>query len=86
MTLPKDTAWFTAKRFGYGWGLPARWQGWVVLGVYVCALLAGLRLVRLHSPQFLIYAGIVTGLLVLICAWKGEAPAWRWGGTDSRRR
>ena len=23
--------WFPAKRYGWGWGLPAVWQGWVVL-------------------------------------------------------
>jgi hypothetical protein len=23
--------WFHAKRYGYGWGLPATWEGWVVL-------------------------------------------------------
>lgn len=23
--------WFPAKRYGWGWGLPVTWQGWVVL-------------------------------------------------------
>ena len=23
--------WFPAKKFGWGWGLPKVWQGWVVL-------------------------------------------------------
>ena len=22
--------WFPAKRYGYGWGLPHTWQGWIV--------------------------------------------------------
>ena len=30
--------WFRAKRFGYGAGLPFKWQGWVVLGFYVLAM------------------------------------------------
>lgn len=27
--------WFRAKKFGYGAGLPFKWQGWAVLGVYL---------------------------------------------------
>ena len=23
--------WFPAKRYGWGWGLPSTWQGWIVL-------------------------------------------------------
>jgi len=82
MPLPKDQAWFAAKRYGYGWGLPARWQGWLVLSVYLFALLfAGLEFGR--SPrQFAAYVIILSVLLVAICAWKGEAPRWRWGRSD----
>lgn len=29
--------WFPAKRFGWGWGLPSAWQGWVVLLLLQCA-------------------------------------------------
>ncbi|HTS17465.1 MAG TPA: hypothetical protein VMP11_07825 [Verrucomicrobiae bacterium] len=29
---PNDKrVWFRAKRYGWGWGLPCAWQGWVVL-------------------------------------------------------
>jgi hypothetical protein len=27
--------WFRAKRFGYGAGLPFKWQGWVLLTAHV---------------------------------------------------
>jgi hypothetical protein len=27
--------WFPAKRYGWGWGLPSCWQGWVVLCTFV---------------------------------------------------
>ena len=26
--------WFPAKRYGWGWGLPISWQGWIVLIAY----------------------------------------------------
>ncbi len=25
--------WFPVKRYGWGWGLPVRWQGWVVFAL-----------------------------------------------------
>ena len=31
--------WFPAKRYGWGWGLPSVWQGWVVMGIFAVLLL-----------------------------------------------
>jgi hypothetical protein len=28
--------WFPAKRYGWGWGIPNVWQGWLVLFVFFC--------------------------------------------------
>ena len=79
MALPKDKAWFAAKRYGYGWGLPARWQGWLVLCLYLClVLIGGLQLTPQRSPRFMAYVAVLTLLLIGICAWKGETPKWRW--------
>ena len=33
--------WFPAKRYGWGWGFPIAWQGWVVLLVYLVLLFLG---------------------------------------------
>src|ERR1019366_10065186 len=30
--------WFPAKRYGWGWGPPTMWQGWVVLIVWFAAI------------------------------------------------
>ena len=35
--------WFHAKRYGWGWGLPATWQGWVVLIMWIAIVTAGSR-------------------------------------------
>ena len=40
MSLPKDQAWFPTKTKGYGWALPERWPGKVVVAFYVVALMA----------------------------------------------
>jgi uncharacterized membrane protein YhaH (DUF805 family) len=83
MSLPKNEAWFAAKRYGYGWGLPARWQGWLVLLIYLFSLLlAGLQFAHARPLKFEAYVIIFSVLLVAICAWKGEAPRWRWGRSD----
>ena len=83
MSLPKDQAWFLAKRYGYGWGLPARWQGWIVLAIYCFTLLfAGLALAESRPRQFAACLFISTVLLVAVCVWKGETPRWRWGRSD----
>jgi len=81
LTDSKDY-WFPAKRYGWGWGLPARWQGWVVLAIYAVLLAAGiveLRPGRASSIGFVVYVVGVSVLLALVCWWKGEPPRWRWG-------
>ncbi len=30
-TKKSSNIWFPAKKYGYGWGMPVVWQGWVVL-------------------------------------------------------
>jgi hypothetical protein len=79
MPLPKEQAWFRSKRYGYGWGLPSRWQGWVVFIAYVAAFFAGTRWFT-TSPAYIIgYTFAITAVLIAICWWKGEPARWRWG-------
>jgi hypothetical protein len=33
--------WFPAKRYGWGWGVPSAWQGWLVMGAFLVLVLAG---------------------------------------------
>lgn len=74
--------WFPAKRYGWGWGLPTRWQGWLVLAIFVLLVAV---LVRVFPPHAAL-GPFVFGVLVLIvalmaiCYAKGEPPKWRWGG------
>lgn len=74
--------WFPAKRFGWGWGLPVRWQGWACLIVYVAGVALVLHCFGPGREPGLRVAGL--GLLTLalfIMLWlKGERPGWRWGG------
>ena len=74
--------WFPAKTFGWGWGLPVRWQGWVVMVSYILFLLLGIRHFqgRPHSEgKVQLYIFGLTAILIVVAYIKGEKPQWRWG-------
>ena len=81
--MPRESEyWFRAKRYGWGWGLPLKWQGWVVLVAFSVLLAAGnlWLLSPTKSPVlFFGYTVILCGALVGVCYAKGEPPKWRWG-------
>jgi hypothetical protein len=71
--------WFRAKRYGWGWGFPCSWQGWVVLLVWFAAFLAGVRFLPRYLPAHLVFMVVMVVLLLMVCYYKGEPPGWRWG-------
>jgi hypothetical protein len=72
--------WFPAKRYGWGWGLPCRWQGWVVFAVWgALMILSSVTLLPAHPWFFQGAVWILAGALIAICWWKGGKPRWRWG-------
>ncbi|HEY8538876.1 MAG TPA: hypothetical protein VIL28_08410 [Steroidobacteraceae bacterium] len=81
MTNDNKSYWFPAKRYGWGWGLPIRWQGWAVMAIYALMLVvAAVKFLRVHERlAFVGTAAALTVVLVLVCWWKGEPPRWRWG-------
>ncbi len=83
--MPETTNyWFRAKRYGWGWGLPTAWQGWVVLALFTAAIAAlGVGLMPAHPRAFGLGTAVTTFALVAVCWLKGEPPRWRWG--DSQR-
>jgi hypothetical protein len=75
--------WFAPKRYGIGSGLPIRWQGWVVLGIFLAAIGATIIVwgdrPEITTPLILIQALF----LMLICARTTRGGwRWRWGGED----
>jgi hypothetical protein len=78
--------WFPAKRYGWGWGPPQTWHGWLVMLAFVGLLVAGvfLLLPAYGTPAFLAYAALLCVALVLVCWWKGEPPRWHWSGDADR--
>ncbi len=80
----KKDIWFPALTYGYGWGIPVKWQGWVVMAAYIILITAGTFFI--DSPKklllFYAYSLILTLALIFICWLKGEKPRWRWGDEE----
>lgn len=82
--------WFPAKRYGWGWGPPCAWQGWVVMALFIVLQAGGafaiMGTARKVPPTrvlwFVAYSIVLGGLLVVVCWLKGETPRWRWGGDE----
>jgi drug/metabolite transporter (DMT)-like permease len=76
--------WFPAKRYGWGWGLPMTWQGWLVLAAFMALAVAGTFLFwpRKAMAAYIMYLVVLSALLIGVCWLKGEPPRWRWGDDD----
>ena len=75
--------WFPRKAFGWGWGLPCAWQGWVVYALWLAVFIA-LHFVfppTTHLTAFLVGVFASVAALVVVCWLKGEPPGgWHRGG------
>ena len=79
--MTPDKYWFPAKTYGWGWGIPATWQGWTVSLAFFVLLFGGIPLIEpdKHAVACLVYSTVLCIALVGICWAKGEPPRWRWG-------
>ena len=80
--MSKDTIWFKARRYGWGWGPAVTWQGWFTYGAFAALAVLGAVVVPPGQAPgaFVAWMAVLTTALVGICAAKGERPRWRWGG------
>ena len=74
--------WFAAKRYGWGWGPPLTWEGWLTLALYVLGLVLAAVLAAMRGDERVFTFGVpvLTLLLIAVFQLKGEPPRWRWGG------
>jgi hypothetical protein len=82
MEQDKPDYWFPVKRYGWGWGLPVRWQGWLVMAVYFGSIYLAIRYAYPRSSvgSFLLWLAVASVVFIAIVVWKGERPlGWRWG-------
>ncbi|HDY7489303.1 TPA: hypothetical protein RQK89_004497 [Vibrio vulnificus] len=73
--------WFPRKQYGWGWGLPNAWQGWVVYGIYVASLflLSAYFSPKERISEWSLGLFLLTVALIVVCYFKGETPRWSWG-------
>jgi hypothetical protein len=73
--------WFPAKHYGWGWGLPIAWQGWLVFSAFLGLVIAGAFLFPPRSAlaAYLTYVVVLSVALIFVCWLKGEPSHWRWG-------
>jgi len=73
--------WFPAKKYGWGWGLPTAWQGWLIMVLYICLIISCVYFFPPDNQSVLFFLSVtvLTVLLIIICLIKGEPPKWRWG-------
>jgi hypothetical protein len=75
--------WFRAKRYGWGWGLPLAWQGWVVFFSWLLIVPLGVRfLITDSKPMRWAFIAAMVIVLLVICYWKGEPKGRRWNSGD----
>lgn len=81
MTQADDKPWFPAKHYGWGWGLPIHWKGWLFLVGWLALLMLGTRqMVNLrHTYLVWVFIAFMIAVLIGVCLRKGEKPVWRWG-------
>lgn len=66
--------WFPRRSFGWGWGLPTVWQGWVVYGLFFLSMVAAFVMHELGSRPYYIHVLASVLALLIICWIKGEPP------------
>jgi hypothetical protein len=79
--MERQRYWFPAKRYGWGWGFPRTWEGWLTLAVFLGLIVAGAVLFppKVTLLPYLAYILVLAALFLGVCWLKGEPPRWRWG-------
>ena len=79
--MSEEKLWFPSKRYGFGWGLPTSWQGWVVCVGYLLSIGCPAQfLIRSMGGAFFIaYVVVLTTTFLFVCWKKGAPLQWRWG-------
>jgi len=75
MHSQEKKVWFRVKRLGYGVGLPVAWEGWLVLGLFLAAVV--LSAVLFSELVSLAVLTVLTPA-VLFIAYARSDDEWRW--------
>lgn len=73
----KEGHWFRAKRFGYGAGLPFKWQGWVLLIAHMI-LIIGVALLLGDRPIILVPLILLIAFAPMPIYASRTEGGWKW--------
>ena len=75
--------WFAPKRYGFGSGMPIRWQGWAVTLGFIAIALTTVTSFRNNPMAMLAILVPATATLLVITAKTTRGGwRWRWGDKD----
>ena len=79
--------WFRRKKYGYGWSLPATWQGWIVFVAYLVFIIWNVQGFKNSHGSSKIFIGLIlpTAIFIAIIYLTSEKPGWRWGGKNEKK-
>lgn len=86
-----NTPWFSKRKYGFGWGLPATWQGWITIIIWVSLVIFSTKLLPSNKqapvgetlPWFGVL-GVLTLLLITVCYITSGKPEWHWGNDEKK--
>lgn len=70
--------WFRRKRYGYGWGFPSNWRGWLCYGLYI-GLIFAFTFIFPPDKNFAAFICATSGLgaILIVLFWTKGEPARR---------
>jgi len=68
--------WFPAKLYGWGWGFPIYWKGWLFFIGWLVSFIVGTRFLAgsQYHDVFWPHAVVMLVLPIFVCWAKGEGP------------
>lgn len=80
--LSDKSPWFRAKRFGYGAGLPFKWQGWFLLLSHMAAII-GLAFLLSEQPLIMLPLVLLVAFAPMPLYAARTEGGWKWrNGTE----
>ena len=69
--------WFRPKRYGYGAGLPLKWQGWALVAITIAIIWGAVALFP-DRPLIILSVAIPVTLVCTLVAARTTRGGWRW--------
>lgn len=75
--MTDDNAWFRPKRYGYGAGLPLKWQGWALV-LIALAIIWTVVFWFPNRPWVIVSVAVPVAIVCSLIAAKTTRGGWRW--------